>query len=181
MPDSLPDYPLPILGFVAFSGTGKTTLLEKVIMQLKDNGLRIAVIKHSHHDVDIDKPGKDSYVLRKAGAVQTLIASRKRVAAIIELPHERQEPDLQDALAMIQVNLLDIILVEGFKHEKIPKIELHRKTLNKPYLYPHDKHIIALAEDNPEPGTVPEGITHLDINRLEQIVRFICGTVCGHL
>ena len=164
---------LPLLGFAAWSGSGKTTLLTKVIALLKEKGLRVGVIKHSHHHFDIDQPGKDSYALREAGSAQVIIASRQRLASIIELPEARPDPQLQDALSMIQVNRLDIILVEGFKDENIAKIEIHRKELDRPYLYPHDKQVIALVEDHPEPGTTPTGMPHLDLNKPAQIVEFI--------
>lgn len=125
---------LPLLGFAAWSGTGKTTLLEQLIPLLVDRGLRIGVLKHAHHDFDIDQPGKDSYRLRKAGAQQMMVASRRRHARIIET--ELAEADFRQLLASFDQTELDLLLVEGFKHEHFPKIELHRAEIGKPLLFP---------------------------------------------
>lgn len=142
------DISIPLIGFAAYSGTGKTTLLSQLIPLLKEKNLRIGVIKHAHHDFDIDYPKKDSYILRKAGAATILVASRKRTAIIIEHPEVREEPSLEDALLKMPLEGLDLLLIEGFKYADYPKIELHRKALNKPYLYPNDKNIIAIATDH---------------------------------
>lgn len=165
------DFPLPILGFAAFSGTGKTTLLTRLIPLLRQRGVRLAVVKHAHHAFDIDKPGKDSYELRKAGAVQTLIASRRRWALVTETEAEH-EPLLADLIQRLDHRTLDLILVEGFKHVAFPKIELHRAELGKPFLFPEDDSVIALASDHTEVqglGARPL----LDINQPDQIVTFI--------
>lgn len=165
------EYSLPLLGFAAYSGTGKTTLLSKLIPLLKTKGYRIGVIKHTHHNIDIDKPGKDSFVLRESGASQIVIASRNRTATIIEQPLEREEPLLSDALKNLQPELLDFVLVEGFKHANLQKIELHREALGKPYLFPDDSNIIAIAVDHDiDEKTSP---TRLDLNKPQQIVEFI--------
>ena len=116
---------IPILGFVAASGTGKTTLLTQLIPILKQSGLRIGLIKHSHHDFEIDQPGKDSFRLREAGASSVMLVSRYRRAMITELTPE-QELRLDDQLKQFDQTELDLILVEGFKAENFPKIELHR-------------------------------------------------------
>ena len=166
------DFPLPLLGFAAWSGTGKTTLLSRLIPILKAKGLRIGLVKHAHHRFDIDYPGKDSYELRKAGATEIIIASRERIASVLETPVKQEEPSLKDALSMIHTKQLDLVLVEGFKMEEIPKIELHRKALNKPYLYPMDDHIIALAEDQTD-SDIEHQITCLDLNQPEKIAVFI--------
>lgn len=161
---------LPVIGFVAYSGTGKTTLLEQVVAQLSARGIRLAVIKHAHHDFDIDQPGKDSYRLRHAGARQTLVASARRWALITE--HElREEPDLATLLAQIDREAVDLVLVEGFKHEHYPKLELRREALDKPRLYPQDRDIVAVITDCPEAigGERPT----LDINRPEEVVEFL--------
>jgi len=142
------EFQLPVMGFAAYSGTGKTTLLSKVIPLLTNKGYRIGIIKHTHHNIDIDKPGKDSHVLREAGAAQTVVASRNRTAIIIEKPEAKNEPILEDALANLQTASLDLVLVEGFKAAKFMKIELHREALAKPYLYPTDTNIIAIAADH---------------------------------
>lgn len=167
----MPDINLPLLGFAAFSGTGKTTLLKKVIPLLKARGIRIGMIKHAHHDFDIDQAGKDSYELRKAGADQMLIASSKRWALMVETPGQT-EADLDTLLKQLDLSQLDLVLVEGFKHLPFPKIELHRHTLDKPFLYPDDATIIALAIDDitkPAECRVPV----LNINNPDEIVGFI--------
>ena len=145
---NLPDYPVPVLGFAAFSGTGKTTLLEQVIPLLKTAGIRLALVKHSHHDFEMDKPGKDSYRLRKAGAEQMLLSSRYRSAWIMEGDGET-EPDLIRLLPRLDTDKLDLVLVEGFRHQAFPKIEIHRSVLNKPLLCMQDENIIALVCDGP--------------------------------
>ncbi len=162
---------IPILGFVAHSGTGKTTLLLKIIPLLKAKGLRIGLIKHTHHQFDIDHPGKDSYRLRHAGADQTLVASRKRWALMVEMGDEFDDPSLEQVLSHLDKNQLDLILVEGFKHERFPKIEVHRPSLNHPLFFPQDDSIIAITCD--EPLAVPTHLPMLDINQPEQVVAFI--------
>jgi molybdopterin-guanine dinucleotide biosynthesis protein B len=160
-----------ILGFVAYSGTGKTTLLTQLIPRLKQKGLRIAVIKHSHHAFEIDHDGKDSYRLRHAGAVQTLLTSQKRWALIEETPERETEVTLQEAINHLDTDALDLILTEGFKSTCYPKIELHRPSLHKPLLYPNDSDIIAIASDAPLHETPP--IPCLNLNAIDEIVEFI--------
>jgi molybdenum cofactor guanylyltransferase/molybdopterin-guanine dinucleotide biosynthesis protein MobB len=162
---------VPLLGFAAWSGTGKTTLLEQVIPLLTARGLRVAVVKHTHHDFDIDTPGKDSWRVRKAGAQQVLVASRRRWALITEQDDGRADPRLDELLARLDQRQLDLILVEGFRHEAIPKIELHRAALNKPLLYPEDPHIVALATDGPLAAPAP--IPLLDLNAPAQVAEFV--------
>ncbi|TRW89730.1 molybdopterin-guanine dinucleotide biosynthesis protein B [Candidatus Methylobacter oryzae] len=161
---------IPVLGFVAASGTGKTTLLAELIPILKQNGLRIGLIKHSHHDFEIDQPGKDSYRLRKAGASPVMLVSRYRRAMITEFSPEN-EPRLDDQLKQFDQSELDLILVEGFKTEQFPKIELHRSSLEKPLLYPNDPDIIAIAADA-ELNT-PDYLVQLELNRPQMIADFI--------
>lgn len=169
---------LPILGFSAFSGTGKTTLLIQLIPLLKLHGLRIGLIKHSHHEFQIDQPGKDSFRLREAGATTVMLSSSHRRAIISEILPTR-EPSLDNELKLLDQSQLDLILVEGFKTEQFPKIELHRSSLNKPLLYPGDHNIIALATDIEM--SLPENIILLDINRPEMIADFILKQLMGHL
>lgn len=162
--------PCPIIGFAAYSGTGKTTLLEQVLPLLRGAGVRLAVIKHAHHDFDIDQPGKDSYRLRKAGAGQMLIASSRRSALMVENEPER-EPVLAELVQQLHINDLDLIIVEGFRHEAFPKIELHRPSLGKPLLHSEDKNIIAIASD--DHSAYESRLPRLDINQPEQIALFI--------
>lgn len=138
----------PVLGFAAWSGTGKTTLLTRLIPMLRQQGLRIAMVKHAHHDFDVDKPGKDSFQLRKAGATQMLIASSRRMALMTEF-EPAAEPLLQDLLARLDADRTDLVLVEGFKGARIPKIELHRPSLGRPLMFVDDPDIIAVASDAP--------------------------------
>jgi molybdopterin-guanine dinucleotide biosynthesis adapter protein len=161
---------IPILGFAAFSGTGKTTLLTQIIPLLKDHDLRIGLIKHSHHNFQIDQPGKDSFRLREAGASPVMLISTRRRAIITEIS-PTQEPRLDDQLQLFDQSELDLILVEGFKAEQFPKIELHRPSLNKPLLYPNDPDIMAIASDCTL--ETPDYLTQLDINQPEMIAAFI--------
>ena len=161
---------IPLLGFAAFSGTGKTTLLTQTIPILKHHGVRIGLIKHSHHNFQIDQPGKDSFRLREAGASPVMLVSTHRRAIITEISPE-QEPRLDDQLKLLDQSELDLILVEGFKAEQFPKIELHRPSLNKPFLYPNDPNIIAIASDCTL--ETPDYLIQLDINQPEIIAAFM--------
>ncbi len=161
---------VPVLGFAAYSGTGKTTLLARLLPLLKAQGLTIGLIKHSHHTFDIDQPGKDSHTLRKAGASPVMIVSRKRRAIIYEYP-DQGDVTLEDQFQFMDQDGLDLILVEGFKHAAIPKIELHRPALRKPLLFPKDPHIIAVACDAPLPQ--PCQLPLLDMNDPKGIYAFI--------
>jgi molybdopterin-guanine dinucleotide biosynthesis adapter protein len=161
---------IPMLGFAAFSGTGKTTLLTQAIPILKHQGLRIGLIKHSHHNFQMDQPGKDSFRLREAGASPVMLVSTHRRAIITEITPER-EPRLDEELKLFDQSELDLILVEGFKAEQFPKIELHRPSLNKPLLYPNDPNIIAIASDCML--KTPDYMIQLDINQPEMIADFI--------
>jgi molybdopterin-guanine dinucleotide biosynthesis protein MobB len=162
---------VPILGFSAYSGTGKTTLLRQVIPLLKARGLRVSVIKHAHHDFDLDFPGKDSYELRKAGAEQTAICTTTRMVLMTEFNHPAEEPSLQQIVASLDTERVDIVLVEGYKDIRFPKIELHRQAMNTPYLHQQDDSIIAIACDAAlSADTV---IPVLDINDVEVIARYI--------
>ena len=170
------DRPVPILGFAAFSGTGKTTLLCRLIPLLKGRGVRVAMVKHAHHTFDIDTPGKDSYELRKAGADQMLVASSQRWALMVEDPHD-DRPDLERLLAHLDPGRADLILVEGFKDEAIPKIELHRAGLDQPLLFPDDEDVIAIATDAPLP--VATDLPCLDLNDPTAIADFVCTHFLG--
>lgn len=168
------DSPIPLLGFAAWSGAGKTTLLTQILPVLRESGLEIALIKHAHHHFDIDHPGKDSYELRQAGAGQVLVASSRRIALMVENPTGREiEPVLSDLIARIDPRRADLILVEGFKREAIPKIEIHRPALGKPLLCTDDPNIIAVATDRPE--VVPTGTPTLPLDDVRRIAAFIAG------
>jgi molybdopterin-guanine dinucleotide biosynthesis protein B len=161
---------IPLLGFAAASGTGKTTLLTQLIPLLKQRGLRVGLIKHSHHNFEIDHQGKDSFRLRAAGASPVLLVSPYRRAVITEFT-EQKEPRLNDQLKLFNTNELDLLLIEGFKSEAIPKIELHRAILQQPLLYPNDPYIIAIATDTVL--QTPDYLTRLDLNTPELIADFI--------
>ncbi len=166
-----------VLGFAAFSGTGKTTLLKQLIPFLKAKGLRVGLIKKSHHDFEIDQPGKDSHALRRAGASPVMLSSPHRRAIITE--HEEiRERGLAEELAYFDRAGVDLILVEGYKNERFPKIELHRPSLGKPLLFPEDASIIAIATDGALPVT-PD-IPRLDINAPQQIADFILAYLFRH-
>lgn len=164
------EFDIPVLGFAAFSGTGKTTLLVKLIPLLNAKGIRVALIKHSHHDFDIDIPGKDSYELRRAGAGQVLIASAMRQALVTEVSPEA-EPRLEDLVNRLDLTQIDLVLIEGFRHLAFPKIELHRPALNRDLIFPQDPAVIAVASDSP---VDTQGLPLLDINQPESIEQFIC-------
>ena len=160
---------IPLLAIAAWSGTGKTTLLKRLIPELCAKGLRPGLIKHTHHNMDVDKPGKDSYELRKAGASQTIVASKQRWALMTETPDE-PELDLQWLVSRMDPDKLDFVLVEGFKHEPVQKILLFRQ--NSGHLVEElviDEHTIAVASDVPNVTSLPL----LDLNNIPQIATFI--------
>lgn len=164
---------VPLLGFCAYgSGIGKTTLLTSLIPVLTARGLNLSVIKHAHHTFDIDHPGKDSYRIREAGAVQTMLGSRRRWALMTEMSRISERKDdlrLAELLPHMDTSLVDLILVEGFKQEPIPKIEIFRPSLNKPLLASTDPHIIAVATDGPAQTALPQ----LDLNDSPAIADFV--------
>ena len=159
----------PVLGFAAYSGTGKTTLLVKLLPLMKLQGLRVAMIKQTHHDFEVDKPGKDSYELRKAGANQVMLASDRRCALITEYA-EQQAPALPELIEQLDLAHIDLVMVEGFKHLPFAKIELHRPALGKDLIFPSDHSVIAVASDSRmETGDLPL----LNINEPEEVAGFI--------
>ncbi len=170
-------FPKPVLGFSAYSGTGKTSLLVKLLPLMKLQGLRIAMIKHAHHDFDLDKPGKDSFELRKAGAGQVLVSSAIRSALITE--YEIQvEPELNDLINRLDLNNTDLILVEGYRHLPFPKIELHRPTIGKPLIYPDDDSVVAVASDE---KINTDGLPLLNLNVAEEVAGFINRWLSGQI
>lgn len=163
--------PIPLIGFAAFSGTGKTTLLEKLLPLLVDKNIRVGLVKASHHDVEPDTPGKDSYRLRKAGAAQLVLSTPYRSICYTERKSV-DEPTLSEQLLLLDLDHLDLVIVEGFRDQSFPKIELHRKGFQRPLLYPDDEHIIAIAlndVDCQQDCPIPV----LDINNPEQVADYI--------
>lgn len=165
---------LPILGIVGYSGSGKTTLLKMLLPLLRQRGIRPALIKHTHHDVDVDTPGKDSFELRKAGADQTIVVCDQRWALMTETP--RTPASLSALCHQLDSATLDLVLVEGFKHEPIPKIMLYRAAVKKPLislLEPADPQLIALGTDTPDALPCVLSVPVLDINQPAQFADFI--------
>lgn len=164
---------LPTLGIVAAgSNAGKTTIITRLIPVFAEHHVRVSVIKHAHHKFDIDYPGKDSYNIREAGAVQTLIASGKRWALMTEMQRtqdECEEANLASLLAQFDNTYADLILVEGFKKAQIPKIEIYRPSLGLPLLANNDSNIIAVVSDEVINCTQPQ----LALNDTMAICTFI--------
>jgi molybdopterin-guanine dinucleotide biosynthesis adapter protein len=133
-----------IFGLAGWSGSGKTTLLAALIPELIGRGVTVSTIKHAHHEFDIDQPGKDSWVHRQAGASEVMVASSRRFALMHEL-RDAPEPALNELVA--RMSPVDLLLVEGFKREAHPKLEVHRPSVGKPFLYPGDPHIVAIVSD----------------------------------
>ena len=159
---------MKVFGFAGYSGTGKTTLIERLIPRLVERGLRVSLIKHAHHAFDIDKPGKDSYRHREAGASEVLITSAQRWVLMHELRGE-PEPDLATQLS--RMSPCDLVLVEGYKRADIPKLEIHRPSTGKPLLHPADPNIVAVAADGPVRTSLPV----LDLNDYDAVVAFVVG------
>ena len=157
---------VPIFGFAGFSGSGKTTLIERVIPLLVARGLRVSLVKHAHHDFDIDKPGKDSHRHREAGAMEVLVSGGKRWALMHEL-RGAPEPGLADLMA--HLSPCDLVLVEGFKHDPVPKLEVHRPALGHPLLSSSDPHIVGIACDAPVDSPLPQ----LDLNKPAAVADFV--------
>ena len=155
-----------VFGFAGYSGSGKTTLIEQLIPRFVEAGLRVSLIKHAHHEFDIDKPGKDSHRHREAGAGEVLITSEKRWALMHEL-RGAPEPGLEEQLA--RLSPCDLVLVEGYKRAAIPKLEVHRANHGQPLLYPQDAEIVAIAADAPVDTPLPV----LDLNQPGSIAEFI--------
>jgi molybdopterin-guanine dinucleotide biosynthesis protein MobB len=155
-----------LVGLCGWSGAGKTTLLARLIPELRARDYSVSTIKHAHHGFDVDRPGKDSYIHRECGASEVLVASERRWALIHEL-REEVEPALHDLLA--HLSPVDLVLVEGFKRDHHPKIEVHRALLGKPLLQPDDPYIMAVASDT-RPG-VPVPV--LDLNNSAAIADFV--------
>ncbi len=137
-----------IIGLAGWSGSGKTTLITKVIPRLIARGVSVSTLKHAHHGFDLDQPGKDSFFHRAAGATEVVISSAKRFAILHELRGE-PEWDLPDLVG--KISPVDLVLVEGYKRDPFPKLEIHRVANGKPLIHPDDPHVIAIAADIPLP------------------------------
>lgn len=174
-----PQPSVPVLGIAAFSGTGKTTLLERVLPLLNEHGLRVGMVKASHHIIDPDQPGKDSYRLRQAGAQQMVLSTPQRSITYTDYPadHERS---LDEQLQLLDHSHLDLVLVEGFRDAAIPKIELHRHGYTQHYLYPNDSHVIAVARDAGCTETLPDHLDELDLNDAQAVAWYIHLFVKNH-
>ena len=157
---------MKIFGFAGYSGSGKTTLIEKLIPLFTQRGLTVSLIKHAHHAFDIDQPGKDSYRHRHAGCSEVLITSSRRWALIHEL-RGAPEPLLSEQIR--HLSPCDLLLVEGYKREPIPKLEVYRAEVGEPLIHPHDDNIVAIATDSEVKTSLPQ----LDLNAPEPIAEFI--------
>ncbi|MGE0485828.1 MAG: molybdopterin-guanine dinucleotide biosynthesis protein B [Gammaproteobacteria bacterium] len=159
-----------VIGVIATSGTGKTTLLRAIIPRLTAAGLRIGCIKHTHHPFDIDQPGKDSYLLRAAGAQQMLLGSAGRWALMVDTGGEVDAP-LTELILRLDLGALDVVLVEGFRREDIPRIEVHRHELGQAPLCRDAGNVIALATNqHPAPEV---GVPVLDLDDADAIAAFV--------
>jgi len=168
MHDAMPMH--PVLGVIGRSGSGKTTLLEFVVKELAARGLRVNLVKHSHHDLALEPPHKDSARLRLAGAAEVLVASPYRFAIVHEL---RGAPEPSLAQQLSRMGPADLTLVEGFKTDPIPKLEIFRPAVGQDPLYPHDPHVIAVASDSPAPAGLRDGVQWLDLNARERVLEWL--------
>jgi molybdopterin-guanine dinucleotide biosynthesis protein B len=157
---------MKIFGFAGYSGSGKTTLIEKLIPLFVQRGLRVSLIKHAHHTFDVDQPGKDSFRHRHAGCTEVLVTSSRRWALMHEL-RGAPEPTLKEQ--MERLSPCDLLLVEGFKHEPISKLEVYRAEVGESMIHPHDSNIVAIASDAKVDSQLPQ----LDLNAPEAIAAFV--------
>jgi molybdopterin-guanine dinucleotide biosynthesis adapter protein len=156
-----------IIGLAGWSGAGKTTLLVKVIPRLLASGLTISTLKHAHHSFDVDQPGKDSHSHRMAGASEVLVSSANRWALVHEL-RGAPEPTLPALLK--KLSPVDLVVIEGFKREPHPKLEVHRAAVGKPLLHPDDPHIVAIAADGALPSAHVPVVSIDDIDAVAEIL-----------
>jgi molybdopterin-guanine dinucleotide biosynthesis adapter protein len=152
-----------IIGLAGWSGSGKTTLITKLIPRLRARGLSVSTLKHAHHGFDLDQPGKDSFFHRAAGATEVIISSAKRWAILHEL-REEAEWDLPDLVA--KITPVDLVLVEGYKRDAFPKLEVHRAANGKPLIQPEDPRVVAIATDTALPAAK---VPVIDLNDIEAI------------
>ena len=162
---------MKVVGFAGYSGSGKTTLVEKLIPVLKLRGLRVSVVKHAHHKFDIDHPGKDTFRHREAGAFEVVVASNNRLALMREF-EQPTELSVHQLIAELHKGV-DWVLVEGFKHSDLPKIEVWRAASSKPVRYVNDDFVVAIATDSP--GQLPEATLRpvLDLNDADAVADFL--------
>jgi molybdopterin-guanine dinucleotide biosynthesis adapter protein len=152
-----------IIGLAGWSGSGKTTLITKLIPWLLARGIRVSTLKHAHHGFDLDQPGKDSFFHRAAGATEVIISSARRWAIL----HELREEAEWDLPALVEkMSPVDLVLVEGFKRDTFPKLEIHRVANGKPLIHPEDPHIVAIAADSALPAAK---VPVIDLNDIEAI------------
>ena len=160
---------MKVFGFAGYSGSGKTTLIEQLIPLFIARGVSVSLIKHAHHTFEIDQPGKDSFRHRKAGCTEVLVTSSRRWALMHEL-RGAPEPSLPELIN--RMSPCDLLLVEGFKREPIPKLEVYRAEVGEPLIHPHDHNIVAIASDKPVQASVPR----LDLNAPDEIAAFVLET-----
>jgi molybdopterin-guanine dinucleotide biosynthesis protein B len=156
-----------IIGLAGWSGAGKTTLLAKIIPRLVARGLEVSTLKHAHHGFDIDQPGKDSHTHRMAGATEVMVGSSSRWALVHEL---RGAPEASLRALLAKLSPVDLVLIEGFKREPHPKLEVYRATVGKPLLQPDDPHIVAVAADVPVPAAGVPVVMLDDVDGIVDIV-----------
>ncbi len=161
---------MKVVGFSGYSGSGKTTLMEQVIARLRAQGLRVSVVKHAHHDFDIDHPGKDSWRHRQAGAFEVVVASSRRLAKVREY-EAPMDASVHQLLA--ELSVCDWALVEGFRHADLPRIEVWRAEVGEPARYPDDPFVVAVATDSPQQLPVPATLPVLDLNQAQAVVEFL--------
>jgi molybdopterin-guanine dinucleotide biosynthesis protein B len=156
-----------IIGLAGWSGSGKTTLITKLLPRLIARGCRVSTLKHAHHGFDLDQPGKDSFMHRVAGATEVVISSARRFAILHEL---REEPEWDLPNLLDKLSPVDIVLVEGFKREKVPKLEVYRAANGKPLLHPDDDWIVAVAADGALPQASVPVIPLDDIEKIADVL-----------
>ena len=161
---------MKVFGFAGWSGSGKTTLVEKLIPEFTARGLRVSVIKHAHHGFDLDKPGKDSWRHREAGATQVLMLSNDRWVLMHEL-RGTPEPTLDEQLRLLEP--CDLVLIEGYKAAAVPKIEIHRPSHGKPPLWPENAHVVAVATDAANHAELDCPLPCLPLNEPQAVADFI--------
>ncbi|MYM37681.1 molybdopterin-guanine dinucleotide biosynthesis protein B [Duganella sp. FT94W] len=162
--------PRKVLGVIGTSGSGKTTLLEHLLAQLAAQGVRVNVIKHSHHDLQFEPSHKDSARLRQAGAAEVMVGSPFRYAIIHEL-RGAAEPTLEEQLA--RMSPADLTLLEGFKTYPIDKLEVYRIEAGRAPLYPHDQRVVAVAADHARPADLRDSVAWLDLNQPRQVLAWL--------